>query len=336
MRSKELIGVLVALCALATTAPAAIRRFSDDVGGNILLTSANRATWEVNNSIGTTPESPFGTCTESPGLAVRDGVLDPTGENRPDAFDGAVALWVNNQRFVAPDSVDVTDQRLTAGPVSLAGLRVTVEYRALQSSAMLRALVTFENPTNLPFEGSFTLGTNFGSDTLTAERGKGLPSKNWHVTSDSATAPTDPVILMVSSGPDPFAAFGDFDLLTVGEWLSDDGVAFTCNTSAGRQQSITSASTCGREPLLAFSGRTARARAPPCDACSGSIGPTRVVRRSMVVHTANCRLRCTRSVRCSMPATCIRVAADAIICGGLRRPTDCPGPGSMRCSSWWA
>ena len=119
MRSKELLGALVALCALVTTAPAAVRRFSDDVDGNILLTSENRATWKVNNSIGTTPATPLGTCTESPGLAVRDGVLDPTGENRPDAFDGAFALWVNNQRFVAPDSVDVTDQRLTAGPVHL-------------------------------------------------------------------------------------------------------------------------------------------------------------------------------------------------------------------------
>ena len=72
--------------------------------------------------------------------------------------------------------------------------------------------------------------------------------------------------------------------------------------------------------------RTARGRARRCAACSASIGPIPVVPRSTVAHTANCRLHCTRSVRCSTPATSIRVAVGAIICAGLPLPTGCPGP----------
>ncbi len=235
MRSNELIGVVVgallALCALATTAPAASTKFSDAVGGKIVLTSANLATWDIRNDTGTNPGTPTGECSSGqPGLSVHDAVLNTV--NRGDAFDGAFALWVNDQRFVAPDTVDVTDQRLTAGPVQLAGLQVTVEYRALQFAPLLRVLVTIENPTDVPFAGTFVLGSNFGSDGATAERGRGDPSQNWFVTSDSATAPSDPVILMATGGPEPFGSSGLFTILGR---LSTDDTTFSCGGTAGRE-----------------------------------------------------------------------------------------------------
>lgn len=139
---------------------------------------------------------------------------------------------MNDKRFVAPDAVDVTDQRLTAGPIELSGLQVTVEYRALQASPTLRALMTFENTTNAPIEASFVVGTNFGSDALTVVRGQAVPSQNWHVTSDSDTAPSDPVILMVSSGPEPF---GTSDVFTIGERFVIDDTTFACSTIVGRE-----------------------------------------------------------------------------------------------------
>lgn len=233
MRSTALIGVLAALCAVATTAPAEVRKFSEAVDGKIVLTSSNLATWDVRNDTGTDPSTPTGRCASgSPGLSVHDAVLKLDTVDRGDAFDGAFALWVNDQRFVAPDTVDVTDQSLTAGPVSLAGLQVTVEYSALQFTPALRVLVTFENPTDVPFEGTVVLGSNFGSDAATAERGRGEPSRNWFVTSDSATNPGDPVILMVTGGPEPFAASGLFTILGR---LSTTAEAFDCAGTAGRE-----------------------------------------------------------------------------------------------------
>lgn len=237
MRPKELIGALVALCVLATAAPAATVFFSDDVEGKIRIPSGNFATWEIRNDTGTDPAIPTGTCAPNkPGLSVGDAVLATNTADRPDAFDGAFALWVNDERFVASNAVDVTDGELTAGWLEFSGLRVTVKYRAMQSSPTMRALMSFENPTSVPIVASIVLGTNFGSDANTAQRAPD-PNRfgqNWHVTSDSATAPVDPVVLMVSTGPEPFK---DSEAFTIAERFGLDDKTFTCATTAGRQLS---------------------------------------------------------------------------------------------------
>lgn len=233
MRAKAFIGVLAALCALSTTAPAAVVKFSEAVNGSILLAVPGQATWDIRNDTGTDPATPDGACVvNAPGLSVRDARLVANGVDRPDAFDGAFALWVNGERFVAPDAVDVTDGVLTAGPVALAGLQVTVEYRAMTSTPTLRALMTFENPSNAPIAVPFVLGSNFGSDTPTALRGKALISENWHVTSDSETDPGDPVLLMVSYGPDPFATS---DVFPVAGRFANLAETFSCATTHGRE-----------------------------------------------------------------------------------------------------
>ncbi len=233
MRSKALIGVLAALCAMATTASAVVRKFSDEVDGKIRLIVPGQATWEIRNDHGTTPATSKGECAPpAPGLSVGEAVLVANNVNRPDAFDGAFALWVNEERFVAPDAVEVTDRVLSAGPVALSGLQVTVEYRAMPSTPTLRALLTFENPTNAPINVQFVLGTNLGSDANTALRGKATPSENWHVTSDSDTDPGDPVVLMVSSGPEPF---GTSDVFAIGERFATHAETFSCATVDGRE-----------------------------------------------------------------------------------------------------
>lgn len=234
MRSNALIAVLAALCALATPSQGAVRKFSDEVDGKIRLTIPGQATWEIRNDTGTDPATPNGECAtpDAPGLSVGDATLVANNVNRPDAFDGAFALWVNEERFVAPDAVDVTDGVLTAGPVALSGLQVTVEYRGMDFSPTLRALLTFENPTNAPIEVQFVLGSNFGSDAKTALRGEALPSRNWHVSSDSDTDPGDPVVLMVTTGPDPFAAF---DVSAVVDRFAIRAETFSCATTDGRE-----------------------------------------------------------------------------------------------------
>lgn len=232
MRSKALIGALAAL-SLATTASAIVRKFSDEVNGTFRVIVPGQATWEIRNDYGTDPATPKGECAPgAPGLTVGEAVLVANNVNRPDAFDGAFALWVNDERFVAPDAVEVTDRVLSAGPVALSGLQVTVEYRAMASTPTLRALVTFENPTSAPISVQAVLGTNLGSDTKTELRGEARPSLNWQVTSDSATDPGDPVVLMVSTGPEPF---GTSDVFAVGSRFSMMAETFSCNSTDGRE-----------------------------------------------------------------------------------------------------
>jgi hypothetical protein len=234
MKSKVLIGVLAALCASASTAPAITRKFSEEPDRTFRVIVPGQATWEISNERGTISGAPNGVCDPgaAPGLSVAEARLVANGVDRPDAFDGAFQLWVNDEPFVAPDAVEVTDRVLSAGPVALSGLQVTVEYRAMSSTPTLRALLTFENPTSAPIIVPFVLGTNFGSDGNTALRGEALPSENWHVTSDSDTDPGDPVVLMVSNGPDPFASS---DVFAVGERFFTRAETFSCSTTDGRE-----------------------------------------------------------------------------------------------------
>lgn len=201
MRWTNASTIMIALLGMVATAPAATMTFSGAPSNELKLHSGSHATWRISNTGGTNDGLPTGTCAGGtlPGLSVNDAEFEPAGANKTDAFDEAFALWVDDARFVAPDSVDVTDDTLTAGPVSLSGLEVTMEYRALQSSATLRALVTFHNPTSAFIAADVALATNYGSDGNTVEFGSGTDG-GWNVTSDSATTPSDPPVLLVSTG----------------------------------------------------------------------------------------------------------------------------------------
>jgi hypothetical protein len=168
------------------------------------------ATWEVTNSGGTNNGLPTGTSDFSPGLTVNDttlGGVPPVGKD--DAFDNGLTVWVNNAIFalVEPASADVTGQVLTAGPRVMAGLNVTVEYRAIQTSPTLRTLVAFQNPT----AGSITVDvkwvSNVGSDAATVVSGSSsgdttfTVGDRWLVTNDSDPFTQDVVNTFVVGGP---------------------------------------------------------------------------------------------------------------------------------------
>lgn len=200
MRWTTAAATMVAMLTSAGRVQAAPVTFSGAPAHQIELHSGSFARWIVSNTAGTAEGLPTGTCADDlPGLAVYDAVFDPGGVGKGDAFDHAFALWVDNALFVAPDAVDLTDDTLTAGPVNLSGLEVTMEYRAIPSSATLRALATFHNPTGAFIAARVILATNFGSDSATAERGSGSEGA-WRVTSDSATSPSDPPLLLVRGG----------------------------------------------------------------------------------------------------------------------------------------
>lgn len=201
MRSIVLVIAFGAL--VSTRVGAAPVTFSTEPNQEITLTGGESAKWTVRNNLGTNDGSPTGVCGDSPGLGVIDAELTVGNTTKTDAFDRAFLLWIDDHRFVAPDTVDVTDRTLTAGPVTVADVEVTVEYRAFPSSATLRTFVTLHNPSTQPLQPFITLSTNFGSDsgTLLAATSPEGNKQNWRLTTDSLTTPDDPPIVLVSFGP---------------------------------------------------------------------------------------------------------------------------------------
>lgn len=193
---------LFGICALAADVPLP----SD--GTEIILAGGSAgatATWDVQNIGGTSNGLPTGgRCIQSPGLAIEDGALD----SQRNAFDFGLTLWVDNAIFVAPSPVDVTGQTLTAGPVVMSALNVTMQYRAVIASPTLRTLASFQNPTGSPITVDVKWVTNVGSDSATGVRGTSsgdttfTTADRWVVTSDDATTPGEPVNTFVLFGPD--------------------------------------------------------------------------------------------------------------------------------------
>jgi hypothetical protein len=159
------------------------------------------STWQVRNNGGTSNGLPTGgICNDSPGLTVEDASLGPLR----DAYDHGLILFVNNAIFAPPATVDLTGQTLTAGPVPMSGLNVTMQYFAATSSATLRTLVSFQNPTGSPISVTATWVSNVGSDELTVITGTSIgdtsftSADRWVITNGD---PTDPVNTHVLFGP---------------------------------------------------------------------------------------------------------------------------------------
>lgn len=220
-------GLAIGLTIWAGTAAATATTFSTSPSQTIVLHSGTLANWSVRNLGGTDNGTPTGTCSSSvAGLAVTDGILDPGGTLRGDSLDNGFTTWIDDVQFVSPDTVDVTGDTLTAGPVSMSGLEVTVQYKAFATPVLLRGIVTLHNPTGNPITVGYRLLSNFGSDGLTETRGSG-PSRSWRVTSDSATNPSDPVVVFVAAGPDASAP------RTGAPLDSPNDTAFTCSGAEG-------------------------------------------------------------------------------------------------------
>ncbi len=199
---------------LARVASAVPVTFSGAPMNTIHLTGVLATDWQILNVGGTNDGTPTGSCTfTTPGLAVGDAILDPSGVNKGDPFDNGLTLWVDDVIYVSPDTVDVTGATLTSGPVSMSGLNVSVQYAADTSSTpALRALFTFDNPTAAQIDTVIKVLSNYGSDATTGVVGtsSGDTSFNtgdrWVVTSDDPVTPTDAVVGMAVRGPRFFNA----------------------------------------------------------------------------------------------------------------------------------
>lgn len=164
------------------------------------------ASWAIRNDVGPDNGLPSGGTASayhsgsghllgSPGFGVAEASLG----SQINAFDGALLLFVNNQLFVAPATVDITGTTATGGfstmtaGVALSGLTITTQFHADQTLPVLRTFVSFANPTATAITLPVTLATNVGSDANTTVQASSSGDKlfalndRWVITDDSPT-----------------------------------------------------------------------------------------------------------------------------------------------------
>lgn len=150
------------------------------------------------------------------GSTIDDADLDPDGEttvgNQSDAFDDALQLIVDAAAFDdADDTGDLisgsSGNALTLGPETMSGMNVSLEWKALASSATLRSLATFVNPTGSDVNAVISWESNVGSDDETAVHASSsgdttlTAADRGVITSDDPVTPSDPVNTFVFFGP---------------------------------------------------------------------------------------------------------------------------------------
>jgi hypothetical protein len=148
--------------------------------------------WTITNTGGTDTGGAFtGGCDYTPGLTIEEAIT-PGGSG--DAYDNAWQVWVDGSVFVPPATVDLTGTTLTAGPVSMSGLNVTVQYWFDTASGVGRTFVSLQNPTGAPISTSVQVPVNFGSDSNTVWEATSsgdttmTTADTWAVTSQSSTS----------------------------------------------------------------------------------------------------------------------------------------------------
>ena len=180
------------------------------IGGHCILVSGGEGSvWEFANFIGTDNGLPVGgTCDAGPGLGVEDAHLTTSGDVvlQGDAFDGGLTVFVDNQQYVSPDTVDLTGTTLTSGPVSLSGLNTSVQYYVSPTNATLRTLISLNNPTTDSITVPVTVATNFGVDDFIQiiDTSSGdttfTTADRYLITDDALTEFDDPTVTSVVTG----------------------------------------------------------------------------------------------------------------------------------------
>lgn len=123
--------------------------------------------WAIWNYAGA--PDPTGYCEAVPGLSVYDArLVDP---ERGNAFDNGAMLYVDGQPFASQLHPLITDHHLLAGPVTMSGLGVTVDYTTLADAPTLRTVFSFTNPTDAAIPVVAQFASNLGSDEDTVIHG---------------------------------------------------------------------------------------------------------------------------------------------------------------------
>jgi hypothetical protein len=183
----------------ALAAPVGLPQFLDQGGTQ----------WVVTNTGGTSNGLPTGgSCNNSPGLTVLDASIGA----QAGAFNRGLEVWVNDAIFVPPATVDRTTSgtniALTAGPVTMSGLSVIVQYQVgFGGGTRLRTLARLHNPSATPITVTVKWVTNLGSGATTGVRGTASGNTSfsnvdsWVVTSDDPVTPFNAVSTFALFGP---------------------------------------------------------------------------------------------------------------------------------------
>jgi uncharacterized repeat protein (TIGR01451 family) len=245
-----LLGVMQADAALAVPAPSAT-----DV--TLISGSAEEtASWDIANDGGTDGDfTSASDCDNSPGLTVEDADYEfddgDTTDSGGDAFDNGLTFWIGDEQFAAPAEWDVevddaTPVAVSAGPTTVDGLEVEVEYRALPGLPVLRSYVTLANDGTEARTIMFTLATNVGADSSNRVLGSSSGDRSfttadrWVVTADHDTEPDDPINTHVLAGPDDPAVLPNSVSLEVFDCADPAGVgaAYEITIPAGSTRSV--------------------------------------------------------------------------------------------------
>ena len=257
------LGLLLISAKPSQAAPVNFDSFDN---GSIEVNGGEGSQWLVFNNSGTSNALPAGgICDGSPGLGILDalipdglpvdgfcsgapglGVVEAVVGTQGDAFDNGLTVFVNNQQYVSPDTVDLTGTTLSSGPVSLSGLNTSVQYYASPTNATLRTFIRLNNPTTNPITVPVTVASNFGSDSgtqiiSTSSGDTTFTTADRYLITDgestSGGAPTNTSVVAGSGTPQtlPSAVSN-----TVTECFGTEGVLVTYNVTvpAGQTRSL--------------------------------------------------------------------------------------------------
>jgi len=164
---------------------------------------ANQSEWVIDDDGGTDTETLSGICDGSPGFTVADAFLDGLVA---DAYDFGQTVWIDDVQFMAEGTTKVGARTVSAGPLSMSGLAVSVQYAAMESTATLRTLIGFSNPSGDDIVTKVQLSTNVTTDAQTFFGPTSSGDNNfnivdrWVMTRRNVTPLLAPVITHVNRG----------------------------------------------------------------------------------------------------------------------------------------
>lgn len=163
MRMISLIASALLVAVIAESTQAQDEKPGVRGGGGPSIITALGSEWNISTTGGTDGGAFTGSCDGSPGLTINDA---RSADGDGDMYDNAWGIWVDGSPF-APAAINVNGNQVTAGPESLSGLDVSMEYLFSDVIEAGRTLVTFTNPTGSPITVSVEVPANFGSDSST-------------------------------------------------------------------------------------------------------------------------------------------------------------------------
>ena len=173
----------------------------------------------------------------SSSLSPAFAIADVSASGFADAFDDALHLAVNGVLFVNPDApVDLTDDTVTSGTQTLAGIETEIQYYFHPTRPVVRAMYSFENTSTTDISIKALVAGALSSDFTTTIQATStadttpIPDDTldlWRVSNDQTNlgtdSSTDPAITLTRFGTG--ASVIPVSVLTLGDGSVNTGAA---------------------------------------------------------------------------------------------------------------